>query len=142
MPSWSPDGTRIAFVSDRTDPHGDVFVMNADGTGITQLTSGPEYDSSPQWSPDGSRIAFTSSRGGAQSVFVMHADGSDLHPLVASQGEIRFAWSPDGKEIAFARGGGSGCLYVMRSDGSDLGEIASNAHYGFGDIAWRPVPAA
>ncbi|HYU58410.1 MAG TPA: hypothetical protein VEO00_10225, partial [Actinomycetota bacterium] len=61
QPAWSPDGTRIAFVSQRDDANrGDIFVMSADGSGLTQLTSGRDWDRSPHWSPDGSVIAFLS----------------------------------------------------------------------------------
>ena len=65
FPSWSPDGSRIAFTSDR-DRQGDdeIFAMNADGTGVVQLTTtnGSIDDWWPAWSPDGSRIAFVSDR--------------------------------------------------------------------------------
>jgi Tol biopolymer transport system component len=50
LPSWSPDGTQIAFVSDRAGP-GSVYVMNADGTGSKRLTNAPEEDRDPAWSP-------------------------------------------------------------------------------------------
>lgn len=58
-PSWSPDGTKIAFVSWRTDAHG-IYVMDTDGSNETRLTSYGS-DRHPSWSPDGSKIAFKSS---------------------------------------------------------------------------------
>jgi dipeptidyl aminopeptidase/acylaminoacyl peptidase len=140
MPSWSPDGSKIAFVSGRADPNGDIFVMNPDRSGVTQLTSGPGYDFQPQWSPDGSRIAFESSRGDSTNVYIMNADGSDVHRLTTTGNETRFAWSPDGKQIAFVGGGNSSQLYVMNADGSNIHAIASVPSYGFGEIAWRPLP--
>jgi Tol biopolymer transport system component len=80
QPSWSPDGGKIVFVSNRDvyEHYGDreVYVMNADGSGQTNLTSRPGIDQGPAWSPDGSRIVFTSSRDGNFEIYVMNADGS------------------------------------------------------------------
>jgi Tol biopolymer transport system component len=72
-PAWSPDGTRIAFASDR-DGQSDIYVMNVDGSGVTRLTD--VLATKPAWSPDGTRIAFVSNRDGNNDVFVMNADGS------------------------------------------------------------------
>ena len=57
QPAWSPDGQKIAFVSDRTGD-AEIFVMNADGTDVVQLTNNPAADVEPSWSPDGKSIAF------------------------------------------------------------------------------------
>src|SRR5207247_11024943 len=56
-PAWSPDGQRIAFSSQR-DGSTDIYVMNADGSGLRRVTAGP-FDQQPAWSPDGARIVFT-----------------------------------------------------------------------------------
>src|SRR5918999_1952691 len=61
-PSWSPDGTKIAFTSDRENGNFDIYVMNADGSGQTRLTDDPANDFNPSWSPDGEKIAFSSFR--------------------------------------------------------------------------------
>jgi Tol biopolymer transport system component len=74
-PSWSPDGTKIAFDSTR-DGDSEIFSMNADGSGQTQLTFDPALDSTPAWSPDGTKIAFVSTRSGARQIYVMNAGGS------------------------------------------------------------------
>jgi dipeptidyl aminopeptidase/acylaminoacyl peptidase/uncharacterized Zn finger protein (UPF0148 family) len=76
--SWSPDGSRIAFASDR-DGGDEIFVMNADGTEVRQLTDNDSWDHWPAWSPDGSRIAFVSDRDGGPEVFVMNADGTGVY---------------------------------------------------------------
>ena len=87
---WSPDGTQIAFVSDR-DGDLDVYAMNADGTGVRQLTNDPARDNVPAWSPDGSLIAFSSDRanpGVAFDLYVMSAvDGSGVNRVTALRGD-------------------------------------------------------
>lgn len=77
-PAWSPDGTRIAFTAWPGPLQGapDIYVMNADGTGTTRLTTGGD-SFSPTWSPDGNRIAFVSGRDGNAEIYVMNADGTD-----------------------------------------------------------------
>ena len=73
----SEDG-KIAFSSDR-DGDVEIFVMNADGGKVRQLTDNDERDQSPSWSPDGDRIAFASDRYGDNEIFVMNADGTNTY---------------------------------------------------------------
>lgn len=107
-PAWSPDGGRIAFVSNR-EGNQDVYVMNADGSGVVNLTQSPAaQDRGPAWSPDGRRIAFDSDRGGNQEIYSMNADGSAVIRLTLNfVPDSDPAWSPDGDRIAFVceRGG-------------------------------------
>ena len=77
-PSWSPDGSRIAFSSDRYQRNHNIFVMNANGTGVTRLTENRSDDYTPSWSPDGQYIAFTSSRGRNQDIYLVSADGTKV----------------------------------------------------------------
>jgi TolB protein len=100
-PSWSPDGTRIAFISNRNGPM-NLYVATIDGKTIVRLTSGPWEDDTPAWSPDGRRIAFTSDRDGGSEIYVMNVDGTGLRRLTTSPGaDIHPAWSPDGRRIIF-----------------------------------------
>jgi TolB protein len=77
-PNWSPDGSRIAFVTER-DGNFEVYVMNADGSDPVRLTQSAAYEWSPTWSPDGQLIAFTSTRDDYDTydVYVMAPDGSN-----------------------------------------------------------------
>jgi len=103
QPAWSPDGTRIAFVSVRNGDAADVYVMNADGTGERRLTDHPAVDTDPAWSPDGARIAFSSERDGNAEIYAMNADGSGVTRLTTnSTPDGHPAWSPDGRRLAFA----------------------------------------
>jgi Tol biopolymer transport system component len=76
-PAWSPDGTKIAFRSNRTGVY-DLYVMNADGSGVTVLTADSATEGRPAWSPDGTKIAFSSDRDGNNEIYVMNADGSGV----------------------------------------------------------------
>jgi TolB protein len=104
-PRWSPDGSRIAFVTSprghltRYAGDGDIYAMNANGTHIRRLTTGLDA-SSPAWSPDGSQIAFVRNQG--QELVVMRADGSAQHIIARARGYYESpAWSPDGQTIAY-----------------------------------------
>ncbi len=104
-PRWSPAGSRIAFVMSprghltRYAGDGDIYAMNADGTGIRRLTVGLGA-SSPAWSPDGSQIAFVKNQG--QELVVMRANGSGQHIIARARGYYEApAWSPDGRTIAY-----------------------------------------
>lgn len=138
-PSWSPDGTRIAFHSDRDDEYGDIYVMNADGTNVTRLTSERTFDVDPDWSPDGTRIAFMSSRDGPSDIYVMNADGTGVTRLTthSESNDWDPTWSPDGSRIAFHsnRDDELGEIYVINVDGSGLTRLT----HGHGERpAWSP----
>ena len=84
--AWSPDGSKIAFDSDR-DGNFEVYVMNADGTAVQRLTRDPAGDEALSWSPDGSTIAFMTHRDGQWEVYTMSAaDGSGLVNISKSPG--------------------------------------------------------
>ncbi len=141
--AWSPDGRRIAFLSDR-DGDFDLYVMNADGTGQRNLTRKPGFDSDPVWSPDGRRIAYVSKpdRKGAtrgRGIYVMNADGS-AQRMLARGGccGSPIAWSPDGRKIAFRTDrDGNGEIYVMNADGSRQLRLTRN-RVSDGHPTWSP----
>jgi len=140
-PAWSPDGSKIVFESDRNGLR-QVWVMNADGSGQTQLTfDATRKDQTPEWSPDGTRIAYTvdvSTTVAGGDIWVMNADGSDQHPITSGpEREYGPVWSPDGTQIAFLDFA-SRTVYVMNADGS--GRYAVHPG-GFQFVpAWQPHP--
>ncbi|MGA3019646.1 MAG: winged helix-turn-helix domain-containing protein [Bryobacteraceae bacterium] len=80
QPDWSPDGSKIVFVSNR-DGLPAIWVMSPGGSNPHNLTGSLGASDSPAWSPDGTRIAFQRKRGGTPEIFVMNSDGSDPRPL-------------------------------------------------------------
>ncbi len=119
---------RLAFASNRDGDY-EIYVMNADGTAPTQLTSNTWSDREPTFSSDGSRIAFT--RDG--TIWVMNADGSDQAQLTTSGSDPTF--SPDGSEIAFTN---NQDIFVMDADGSGTPTNLTNDALPNSDPAYSP----
>lgn len=124
-PAFSPDGSRIAFVSDLNGAQ-DLYVMNADGSNIVQVTDDASFDLWPTWSPDGERLAFASERDGNFDIYVVNLDGSNQERLTDHPApDYAPAWSADGNSIAFdSNRGGVLSIYIMNADGSNLMPLA------------------
>lgn len=117
---------RIAFVS-RRDGGYEIYVMNSDGTGLTNLTRNEASDYSPDWSPNGKQIVFVSDRGGNDDIYTMNSDGTRLTRLTYSGYNTTPSWSPNGKQIAFSSyRDGNYEIYVMNSDGTGLTNLTKN----------------
>jgi len=121
--AWSPDGTQLAFISDRNGHDFDIYVMNVDGSDVVKVTNDAGNEFGPAWSPDGSQIAFNSDHNGNVQLFVMNADGSDITQLTSDKSNSAYpAWSPDGSHIVFEsdREDGNANIYIMNTDGSNI----------------------
>lgn len=120
--NWSPDGTKIAFYSERDSNSevAEVYVMNADGSNQTRLTNNPANDAPGEWSPDGTKMFLVTNRDGNYEIYLMNADGTNPINLTNNPADdLRPSWSPDGKKIVFTSNrDGRYQLYVMNADGS------------------------
>lgn len=134
-PRWSPDGRKMLF---KNGLDGDIWAMNADGTGRVNLTpGGTGSDHSAAWSPDGTQIAFISTRTAAGAkVYRMNADGSDQTPVTtdAFSFDGAPAWSPDGQRIAFTR---QNRIHTVRPDGTAITPVTP-AGIAAGEPNWSP----
>jgi TolB protein len=135
---WSPDGQRLVFGAPTADSDGDLFLINADGSGRCRLLATPAREYPAGWSPDGKRILFSRWGPDGADVFVMNADGSGVRNLSRSPGfDFAADWSPDGSQILFTSGqvGGSQEILVMNADGSGMRSISDGQLRG-SDPSW------
>ena len=135
-PMLSPDGSKIVFESNRTGT-AEIYVMNADGKNITELTNNKASNHSPIWSPDGSKIVFASDGDHQWDVYIMNADGAEQKRLTNQPGDDGHPhWSPDGKRIIFNSARTTPDLkaewskqfhevFTMNADGGDVKQISS-----------------
>ena len=121
---------KITFYSERSG-NAEVYIMNADGSGLKRLTTSSALDNGAAISPDGSKIAFSSTRDGNYEIYVMNTDGSNQQRLTNTPyNEVHADWSPDGSKIAYALfispSYDDGDIYVMDADGSNQQQLTSD----------------
>ena len=149
QPSWSPDGKRLVFISPCLG-RGDLFetiynesslyLINADGTGLKQLTPAPGSDFEPAWSPDGKQIAFTSVRGGFRQIYTLDVDSLAVTLLTNTTDAIESsqpAWSPDGTKIVYTvKRVGTYQVWAMDANGQEAAQLTHS-----GQQLWDYLPA-
>ena len=148
-PAWSADGKRIAFVSTVSKPSGanaDIYMMDADGSNLAQLTSDPSSEISPSWSRDGSRVIFTARKSGTSLIYSVDVATKQVVAITSDQDMSveTPSYRPDGQKILVQsygwtspdhNGFGSAALFLMDADGSHRTQIT----YGDGiDPTWNP----
>ncbi len=159
-PVWSPDGEKIAFMrttrvdfangasssaAPATGPS-DLYVMKADGTGLSKLSEEMSYAQSPlwspQWSPDGKEIAFSGAGEKGEKKYVVNADGTEPRELLPNvQAHISsYSWSPDGEKIAFAAVHYRGELdiHVIDADGAGQTNLTNTKTIIEDEPSWSP----
>ncbi len=123
-----PLSGQIAFASDK-DGDFEIYLINADGTSLRQLTENEGVDYPSSWSPDGRKLAFVSDRTGTSEIFVMEIDGSgSVIQLTDDSGrDFEPIWSPDGRKIALnSWRDGDSEIFVMDPDGTNLVQLTDN----------------
>ena len=137
-PDWSPDGTQIVFNSWRSGK-AEIYIMQADGSGVRQLTEGMEDNQEPKWSPDGKWIAYHCSQTGETRIGVVSLDGQPAGEPIAGTMPVWSPANPDGEArlafLCFQEGQSDIC--TIRPDGSDLTNLTDNPAEEH-SAAWSP----
>jgi len=134
-PALSPDGSEIAFISNRDDPNPgacspdcfyQLYVINADGSGERKLIETEFSTLHPDWHPDGAEISFDTESNFRGNIYTVNADGSDLELLI--EDGFWADWSPDGTQIVFAsQRDGNVELYLADADGGNQRRLTRNS---------------
>ncbi len=124
--SLAQNDSKVSFISSR-DGSSQVYVMNTDGSGLLELTSGGSGKFYPSLSPDGNKVAFESAQTSHDQIYVIHSDGSNLSQITSEPSDNgQPAWSPDGTHIAFTSyRNGRSSIYTMDANGDSIAQLTS-----------------
>jgi Tol biopolymer transport system component len=135
---WSPDGEKIAFISDQ-DGDPEIYVMDQNGNNIIQLTANDWKEIWPIWSPDGTEMLFSSDRYGDLEIFVMNADGTNVRQLTSNNGEsFQADWSKDGRIAFRSDRTGDHEIWIMNADGTKQQQVTFSEGIDAAPI-WSPL---
>jgi WD40 repeat protein len=140
--SWSPDGEKIAFNSN-LNSNLQIYIINMDGSGLTQLTKRTTEAINPSWSPDGSKIVYSeinSSNMEESDLYFINLEDSEVIQLTDLPGkEFYPVWSPNGTKIAFiSQANGRHSIYLINPDSSELVQITETSYQIFNYLNWSP----
>jgi Tol biopolymer transport system component len=142
-PKWSPDGSKILFLSFTKDNSFDIYIMNKDGKNKLPVVASPANEVTADWSPDGNKIAYISDEDGKPRIYVVdlktQTSAKVTNDIVVNSGALN--WSPDGKRIIFVSSMGqpnTPQVFVMNADGTNILQITDNFSYLLAAPVWCP----
>lgn len=127
--AWSPDGSKIAFSSNRFGNNFEIVIFDRSSHAFTRLTNNSAIDTNPSWSPDGTKIVFATNRDGNYEIYSMNANGTGLTRLTNnSAADTEPWWGPDGRIVfTSTRNGNTQQLHIMNANGGSVTRITNGS---------------